>query len=276
MASEDSHLRHHALGKVMFAGLFMLAACGGNPDQVSSDDGSSPVGDGGDGGDGGVDESSTGDSTVTDATSDTGESPDTTTLAESGAGEAAGPEASSADAGTTDAGVEEAGAVEAGAPDTGGTVEAGAEAGVHDAAAEASSALEGGAPDAAREASVCTIAGTWSITVQTTTAVPTFCQGVMNCTNCDVQSNATATQPTPSTIQWSVDPGGTLCNTFTGTVSPTGAFATSPTDCAPIGNGTTFDGQIDVATCSMTATYEYVLTSGGGTCTVTYTITGTQ
>ncbi len=100
--------------------------------------------------------------------------------------------------------------------------------------------------------------------------------GVMNCTNCDVQSNATATRPTSSTIQWAVGPGGTLCNAFTGTVSPTGAFTSGETDCSPVGDGTTFDGQIDVATCSMTATYVYVLTSVAGTCAVTYTITGTQ
>ncbi len=261
----------------MMAGLLVLVACGGNPDQQSAGDSGGALGDGGDDG-------STQDSTVSDATSDTGGGMDGTMLAESGeasvtegggSGEAASPEAGGAEAGNEDAGAE-SGLAEASTPDSGATVEAGVEAGIQDAAAEAASPAESGAPDAAPEASVCTVAGIWSITVQTTTAVPTLCQGVLDCTNCDVQSNATATQPTSSTIQWTLDPGGTLCNNFTGTVSPTGAFSTGETDCSPIGDGTTFDGQINLASCSMTATYVYVLNSSAGTCTITYTITGTQ
>jgi hypothetical protein len=259
-------LRRHTLGKVVISGLLALVACGGNPDQVSPEDSSPPADAADEGlGDGsseaGADASTdvtVSDSTVTDATSDTTEPPDGTMLTESGLGEASVTEAGGS-------------GTEAASPEAGG-----AEAGNDDAGIAETGVAETGAPDAAREASACTIAGNWSITVQTTTAVPTLCQGIMNCTNCDVQSNATATQPTTSTIQWTLDPGGTLCNAFSGTVSPTGAFDTGETDCSPIGDGTTFDGQVDVATCSMTATYVYVLTSVAGTCTVTYAITGTQ
>lgn len=128
------------------------------------------------------------------------------------------------------------------------------------------------AADAPVEAAACTFAGTWSMTVQTVTASPPLCQGVMDCTNCGILFNATATQPTATTIDWNVDPGGVLCTAFSGSITSGGQFTTSETNCNPVGNGSTFDGQIDVPTCSMTATYVYVLP----TCTITETMTGTQ
>ena len=128
------------------------------------------------------------------------------------------------------------------------------------------------AVDAPVEAASCTFAGTWSMTVQTVTASPTLCQGVMDCTNCGILFVASATQATPTTIDWNVDPGGVLCTAFSGSITPGGQFATSETNCNPVGNGSTFDGQIDLPTCSMTATYVYVLPS----CTITETMTGTE
>jgi len=128
------------------------------------------------------------------------------------------------------------------------------------------------AADAPVEAASCTFAGSWSMTVQTVTASPTLCQGVMDCTNCGVLFNASATQATPTTIDWNVDPGGVLCTAFSGSITAGGQFATSETNCNPVGNGSTFDGQIDLPTCSMTATYVYVLPS----CTITETMNGTQ
>jgi hypothetical protein len=144
---------------------------------------------------------------------------------------------------------------------------------VADAAADApADALADAAADAPLEAAPCTFAGTWSVTVQTVTAVPTLCQGVMDCTNCGILFNAAATQSTPTTIDWNVDPGGTLCTAFSGSITPAGQFTTSETNCSPAGNGSTFEGQIDLGTCSMTATYVYVLSN----CTITETMTGTQ
>jgi hypothetical protein len=126
--------------------------------------------------------------------------------------------------------------------------------------------------DAPVEAAPCTVAGSWSMTVQTVTAAPTLCQGVMDCTNCGILFSATATQPTPATIDWNVDPGGTLCTAFSGSITSAGQFTTSEMNCSPTGSGSTFDGQIDLASCSMTATYVYVLSN----CTITETMTGTQ
>jgi hypothetical protein len=118
----------------------------------------------------------------------------------------------------------------------------------------------------------CGIAATWSMTVSSITAVPPLCQGVMDCTGDCVDMNGTSTQPSATTIDWSIDPGGTICNMFTGTITPTGQFSSAETDCSPQGDGTTFDGQIDTDTCSMTGTYIYVLAG----CTITFTISGTQ
>jgi hypothetical protein len=94
----------------------------------------------------------------------------------------------------------------------------------------------------------------------------------MDCTGDCVMFNGTSTQPSPTTFDWSVSPGGTLCDTFAGQVSASGQFSSTETDCSPAGDGTTFNGQIDVATCSMSGTYTYVISG----CTVTFTITGTQ
>jgi hypothetical protein len=110
------------------------------------------------------------------------------------------------------------------------------------------------------------------MTVNTVTAVPTLCQGVLDCTSDCALFDGTSTSPTPATLDWNVSPGGTLCETFAGQVSGSGQFTSSETDCSPAGDGTTFDGQIDASTCSMTGTYIYVLSG----CTVTYTISGTQ
>ncbi|HEX8796420.1 MAG TPA: hypothetical protein VF765_35960 [Polyangiaceae bacterium] len=128
------------------------------------------------------------------------------------------------------------------------------------------------AADAPLEAAACAFAGTWSMTVQTVTAVPTLCQGVMDCTNCGVLFNATSTQSSATTIDWNVDPGGVLCTAFSGNITPAGQFTTNETNCSPTGNGSTFNGQIDLPTCSMTATYVYVLPN----CTITETMTGTE
>jgi hypothetical protein len=94
----------------------------------------------------------------------------------------------------------------------------------------------------------------------------------MDCTNDCVLFNGTSTLPTATTIDWSVSPGGTLCDTFSGVVSASGQFTSAETDCSPVADGTTFDGQIDVATCSMSGTNTYVLSG----CTITFTITGTE
>ena len=118
----------------------------------------------------------------------------------------------------------------------------------------------------------CTVAATWSMTLNTVTAVPTLCQGVMDCTGDCALFNATSTSPTPTTLDWGVSPGGTICTVFSGQVSPGGQFSSDEDNCSPAGDGTTFDGQIDLAACSMSATYTYVLSS----CTITYTMSGTQ
>jgi hypothetical protein len=110
------------------------------------------------------------------------------------------------------------------------------------------------------------------MTVNTITAVPTLCQGFMDCTGDCVQFDGTSTEPTATTLDWEVAPGGTICDTFSGMVSASGQFSSAATDCSPAGNGTTFNGQIDVGTCSMSGTYTYVLSG----CTITFAITGTQ
>ncbi len=176
--------------------------------------------------------------------------------AEGGAGDA--PSEATGDA-TVDADASDGGTTE-----TGTTQEAST-----DAAPEAATDAPADAP---LEAAACTFAGTWSMTVRTVTAVPSFCQGVMDCTNCGFTFNATASQPTPTTIDWNVDPGGTLCTAFSGSITTAGQFTTSETNCSPAGNGSTFDGQIDLPTCSMTATYVYMLSN----CTITETMTGAQ
>ncbi len=191
-------------------------------------------------------------------------------------------EGGAAETGTSDAGLD------AGA-DTGSTQDASSDAssdtGGGDAASEAESdaeveagidapaeaATDAGA-DAPLEAAPCTFAGSWSMTVQTVTAVPTFCQGVMDCTNCGVLFTATSTQPSATTIDWNVDPGGVLCTAFSGNITAAGQFTTNETNCSPAGNGSTFNGQIDLPTCSMTATYVYVLSN----CTITETMTGIE
>jgi hypothetical protein len=81
-----------------------------------------------------------------------------------------------------------------------------------------------------------------------------------------------STSPAPTTLDWNAMPGGSICETFSGQVSGSGQLSSDETDCSPAEDGTTFDGQIDLATCSMSGTYAYVL----GGCTITYTTTGTQ
>ncbi len=148
-----------------------------------------------------------------------------------------------------------------------------ADGGESDASGDApSEAASEAAADAPVEAASCTFTGSWNMTVQTVTASPTLCQGVMDCTNCGILFTATSTQPTPATIDWSVDPGGTLCTAFSGSITPAGQFATTETNCSPVGDGSTFDGQIDLSACSLTATYVYVLPA----CTITETMTGKQ
>lgn len=277
----------------------VLGACNGSPVGVVDDDA---------GADGGGDANfeASGDATMDVApegsSGNDGSGDGTMTMGEASAdaGDGGVPETGAADAsegGSMDAGGEtgptqdasgEASA-EAG-PDGGGDaaneaggdaeVEAGSDAEVEagtDATAEAATdapaeAATDAAADAPLEAAPCTFAGSWSMTVQTVTAVPTFCQGVMDCTNCGILFNATSTQPSATTIDWSVDPGGVLCTAFSGNITPAGQFTTNETNCSPAGDGSTFNGQIDIPTCSMTATYVYVLSN----CTITETMTGTE
>ena len=200
--------------------------------------------------------------------------------AEGGSGDSSADGASdsrSPDSGPTDAAPDSGMPVDA-APEA--TVESGIEGGsgdarIKDAAGDQdATSPDGGKADAA-DAHVCGVAGLWSMTVDTIVATPSFCNGFMDCTSCGILFNATASQPTATTIDWTgVTPGGTICNSFTGPISSTGVFMSNETDCSPAGDGTSFDGQIDVAGCSMTATYVYVIS--GGACTVTFGLTGTE
>lgn len=238
---------------------------GGNADAPSETSVDATV-DGGSDGSSGNDASSDGTVPMSDASADASDGGTT----ETGAGDAS--EAGS-DAGVdapTESGTTQEASTDAPAADA--ESDASNDAEVEAAADAAPEAATDGAADAPLEAAACTFGGTWSMTVQTVTAVPSFCQGVMDCTNCGFTFNATATQPTPTTIDWNVDPGGTLCTAFSGSITPAGQFTTTETNCSPAGNGSTFDGQIDLPTCSMSATYVYMLSN----CTITETMTGTQ
>jgi hypothetical protein len=262
----------------MLGSWLALGACNGSPVGVVGDEAGGSEGGGGDAtpeasGDATMDAGSdgpTGNDAPTDGTMPMNEA---SVDANDGGGAETGAE-TGADTGS-DAGAETGTEAGADAPSEAaqeasadGPSEAAEEAST-DAPTEAASDASGDAP---LEAAACTNAGTWSMTVQTVTAVPTFCQGVMDCTNCGILFNATATQPTATTIDWSVNPGGTLCTAFSGTITPAGQFATNETDCTQVAPTSTFNGQIDLSTCSMTATYVYVLSS----CTITETMTGTQ
>jgi hypothetical protein len=257
-------VRRHRFWVVVVVGSWMLAACGGNSAESGGDDGGSSDADGAsqDG------ESEAADGTVQDSgVSDTGF--DQTTDVESDQGPPAEASSDATESGSPDSGGDSSGTAESG---TDASAETGSEAGAPDSA-QVEASTDASSRDAASEGAACTVAATWSMTVQTITAVPTFCQGYMDCTSCGILFNATSSLPTATTIGWTgVDPGGTICNTFSGTVTAGGQFTTQETDCSPAGDGTTFDGQIDVTACSMTATYVYVLSG----CTITFGLTGTQ
>lgn len=245
---------------VVTGGWLALGACGGTPVGVVDDDAAMPD----------AMQEASGEATVdgsdaasgNDATADGGRMVDATV----DAGEGGAPDAGS-DA-TAEASPE-SGSMQDAPPGDAPSADAPSADAPSDAAPEAAADA---ASDSSSEAAACGFAGTWSMTVQTITAVPPLCQGVMDCTNCQVFFNATSTQPTATTIDWNVDPGGVLCTAFNGSITPGGQFTTSETNCSPVGDGTTFDGQIDVAACSVTATYVYALSG----CTITETMTGTE
>ena len=92
----------------------------------------------------------------------------------------------------------------------------------------------------------CVVGATWSMTVTSVTTSTPLCQGVMDCAGDCGDFDGTSTSPDPTTLDWNVSPGGTICDTFTGQVAADGQFTSSETDCSPAGDGTTFGGQVDV------------------------------